>query len=507
MLGWNPDALAVSQPIADAVQALAQTLAQFDSAIDLRRPPTFADMVATLPESATRIGGLVDVLTNWAPPAGVPPGAKDVLVQDLLEGLPVKALTVRFPLSVLALTLVGAIRDEPVTRISLPDGSVLRQAGPRPRTDLGRLAQALHDPLGALRTNLVDDAAGSRRAAPAIFDAAVGLVADPLMAAHASVRYPLPAADVPGGLTGLASPDHLMAVTLAFTDDTTLLPAELRLVLGLIDETGGEGLGLLIAAQGSLSVSKMTAAGSFTARLTTGSDPLLLTGNGIRLANSKVGTLPPIEVSLAYTSGDILPLVRLGAADSTRFEIDRLKVGLGAHLDVGTPDFSVSITTTGMRLVVQAPDDDGFLATILGNRPIETAFDLGLDWSLQHGLQIRGGAGLAVELPVGQAIGPFTVDTVALDLKIALDAVPTLTTDLALSVSFALGPFSAAVQSMGVAAMIDFLPEPGNLGPGRTCAASQAADRRRPGDPRRPSPAAASCCSTPTPAGTPASSS
>jgi len=468
LLSWDPELLQVSEPIAGGVARVDEALRPLRAAVDLQRAPAIPEITSALATATPKIAGLVEAVNAWSPPPGAPPGTTDVLVADLLKGLPWSSFAARFPISTLALRLAGALVDEPVGELRLADGTLLRAGGSRLVVDPNAFARLLRDPLGALRVRLLDDGSGGRRSPAAVSDLVASLVTDPLMLAGVPTRYPLRPDQVPAALAVSDAASRLLAVRIPFTDSASSVPSELRLIAGLTDDTGGEGLGLLVAADGSLSTKVRAGSGVLTAHLQVGDEPVLVTGRGVRLARPGSTGLPSVSLTVGYGSGELVPVVRLGVAGGTRFEVDHVAVEIKGSFDGQVPDVGASVALTGMRLVIQASEGDGFLATALGGRAIESTFDLGLAWSFAKGLQIRGAASLPVELAINADLGPIHVNSVWLALRVAADgSTPAITLELAASISLGLGPFAASVDRIGLAGRLTFPPQPGNIGPGQ----------------------------------------
>ena len=159
------------------------------------------------------------------------------------------------------------------------------------------------------------------------------------------------------------------------------------------------------------------------------------------------------------------PILLLGAAGGTRLQARRVALQLGARAALDTGLTQATITPTvdaelvGGRLIVSLGGADGFLGSSLP-ASFEAAADLAAEWNPVDGLVIRGGAALAITLPLGIDLGPARLDQLDLALKL-------LTGRLALEARIAggvkLGPFAAAVEGVGAAA--DLVLAPGNLGP------------------------------------------
>ena len=88
-------------------------------------------------------------------------------------------------------------------------------------------------------------------------------------------------------------------------------------------------------------------------------------------------------------------------------------------------------------------------------------FDLGIGWSTDKGLTLRGSAGLEATFPVGQSLAGVTLTSVHLGLR-AKDA--QVEGEISASFSASIGPIQAAVERIGLATVLTFPDKGGNLG-------------------------------------------
>jgi hypothetical protein len=122
--------------------------------------------------------------------------------------------------------------------------------------------------------------------------------------------------------------------------------------------------------------------------------------------------------------------------------------------------FIVGFAVTGGKLHVGSSNADGFVASLLGGLDLEADFDLQAGWAGDRGIYIGGNAGIGTTIGVHVAIGPFTLDSIHLELTVGGTGL-----DLETSVtgSGTLGPISASVERIGAVTKLGFTP--GNLGP------------------------------------------
>ena len=122
--------------------------------------------------------------------------------------------------------------------------------------------------------------------------------------------------------------------------------------------------------------------------------------------------------------------------------------------------FVISFAINGGKLHVGSSDADGFVATLLGSLDLEADFDLEAGWAGDRGLFIGGNAGIGTTIGVHVTIGPFTLDSIHLELTLGGAGVDLETSATG---SGTLGPISASVERIGALTKLGFAP--GNLGP------------------------------------------
>jgi len=128
----------------------------------------------------------------------------------------------------------------------------------------------------------------------------------------------------------------------------------------------------------------------------------------------------------------------------------------------GDVDPSVEAGVKKAKLVLSMSQADGFLAKLFPADGISVDFDIGLGWSRSRGIFFQGSAGLEISVPLHVGLGPITLDSIYLAIKLAGG---NLAMDAALSAEGKLGPLSASVDRIGVTATTTFPDHGGNLGP------------------------------------------
>ena len=73
--------------------------------------------------------------------------------------------------------------------------------------------------------------------------------------------------------------------------------------------------------------------------------------------------------------------------------------------------------------VLTGDGGDGLLASVLGNRELRTTVDFGLSYTTGHGLHLKSGSGLTVELPVVLTVGPLSLQEVSVTVAPTAEAI------------------------------------------------------------------------------------
>lgn len=151
------------------------------------------------------------------------------------------------------------------------------------------------------------------------------------------------------------------------------------------------------------------------------------------------------------------PAFRIGSPTGTRFDIERLLLGVELSGDRA----ALRVGMEKAALVIDLTEGDGLLGSLPGG---EIRVDLGLILTLDNvnGLRIEGGTQARAVLPVAASLfGVFTIHHV----EIALGPSQTgrdLTLELSGAFSLHLGPFTATVDRIGM--QLDVAVREGNLG-------------------------------------------
>jgi hypothetical protein len=170
------------------------------------------------------------------------------------------------------------------------------------------------------------------------------------------------------------------------------------------------------------------------------------------------------EVILSLERPDPGPpgILLFGQPTGTRLTARGLRAALGARFASTSQgvraEAVVEAEAKKGELVVSLASADSFLGRFLPT-VITITFDVAARWSRTDGLALRGGAGLAVAVPLTVSIGPIGLDRLDLALQVAAEAA----VQARLTGGLVLGPLSATVDGIGAAAVLAF--RQGSLGP------------------------------------------
>jgi hypothetical protein len=208
-------------------------------------------------------------------------------------------------------------------------------------------------------------------------------------------------------------------------------------------------------------------------------------------AGLELRLLPPAELTILPPEGTLdgevrlgfvgegpdpqAPFLLFGQTGGSRLQARHIDAGFLADLnwDIGArrarADVGFEANALEGKVVIDLSESDGFLASVLP-ASAELDFDLGVLWSEEDGLTFRGGAGLALEIPLGIDVGPARLDRLDLAIRAVPGAAPALAVEARLAGGVTLGPFGASVDGIGVGADL-LLRGSGDAGPAPPAAA------------------------------------
>lgn len=161
------------------------------------------------------------------------------------------------------------------------------------------------------------------------------------------------------------------------------------------------------------------------------------------------------------------PMVLLGQPGSSRLEVQKIELDLGADFSwaAGKANgaFSIGGALGGGKLVIGMDQADGFIGTLLSGVHVESDFDLGFGYSTDHGFYFVGAGSLEIQMPMHLDLGPIEISALTFSVGVKGQQFPV---GLAVDLNASLGPLQAVVQQVGVE--VDFAlknDRSGNAGP------------------------------------------
>jgi hypothetical protein len=438
-LGW--DSKAAGLPLAGLRTGMTEVSQVYDqiTALAGNDDPSFDDVVRLITAAGTLIQTLTSTIKGLSGFASQ--NLAGELAADVAADLLHRCLQARAPRLRAALLLTGLIELTPTPPLTVSGGATVRTAGLRLAAHPERLTDLATDLPGYLRARFMMDGA-RRRAAEEIADLVGPLVVDALAGAGALADYGIPMQGIPQAQQVLVS--RLLHVALITPPDAEGL-GMLRMVAGLMDANEQE-LAAIVGLSAVLSLDRQLPAGTAHVSLTAASTPLSMGSHGI--APVAAGAPVTFDLKAAWDIGDqsgAAPVVRLGAAQGPRLQVDTAHVEVDS--DTSRPGVVRLTGQFAIRLVAQRGHDDGFLAAVMPAEPVEVSGQLKLTWDPVTGLRVTGGAALSVDLPLGTAVGPLTLQLLHLSLQVS-DAAAKFAAGLDFGVG--LGPFQAAIAGLGL---------------------------------------------------------
>jgi hypothetical protein len=171
-----------------------------------------------------------------------------------------------------------------------------------------------------------------------------------------------------------------------------------------------------------------------------------------------------VQVSRTPAPGQRLTIIGIPGIATLDAASIATSIGAQFHWDAGSSvargAFVAAASITGGKFKVGAANADGFVASLLSDLDIELDFDIKVGWAGDRGFFIGGNAGIGTTIGVHVTIGPFTLDSVHLELTASGSG---LALETSVTGSGTLGPVSASVDRIGAKTMLGF--SRGNLGP------------------------------------------
>lgn len=204
-----------------------------------------------------------------------------------------------------------------------------------------------------------------------------------------------------------------------------------------------------------------------TARFDGSIEFLLNPQTGLRIEPPAAAASVAIAFGLRAANGDGTPMILIGQAGGSRLELlsaaARLPLQLSASTGAPSPvvKFGASLELKQGKLVIDASNADGFIATLLGGVKVESDFDLSALYDFDKGLRFTGSATIEIALPTHITLGPISIPNLYLIGGFKDGKVPV---EFSVDLGAQLGPLAATVNRMGALATISFPKGGGNAG-------------------------------------------
>ena len=422
-------------------------------------------------DAATLIGGVraaFAAISDVSSAGGLPPGFADEFPRQLVDYLLFEYLMNVQPRWGYLLLTLGIIRLVPVAaappRIAFVRKVVAYE-------DFGGL---ISDPLTFFRNGYQWGTSGFRGLD---FQLAVADLAD---AWGGRVRQTMLDPDTAAQLTtGAIAPTAALdtVIRLVLIQSESSVSLEAGVGLFMLPETAAAKPGFAVLPYGSANVQQgvdlsdmvhlaidgsVQLDGGIGALVRPGRDIELLTGFGPGTPSAASGT-----VSIALRVGkDGEPIVILGAADASHFEIVRASALGGARFhSSGKYELFVELGVQGAKIVIKpGPDEsDSFLATLLPGDGLSIGTDLTVGFSTTQGVYFGGSGGLEINLPAHISLGPIEIQGAMIAVRFRDGGIPI---ELGATIKGDLSVLTAVVENIGMTATITFpAGQKGNLGP------------------------------------------
>lgn len=160
-----------------------------------------------------------------------------------------------------------------------------------------------------------------------------------------------------------------------------------------------------------------------------------------------------VNAEIALIGNPDSPYILIGTANSHRVELEGFFASIGFKGNISDPEFIFKAGTgqgpsaPKLRFVFQAGESDGFLKSILGDKPHFIDLSGTIYWSSKHGIGFEGTAGFSILLPLHLSLGPISIDAIAIDASIGTGNTPKI--GMGINVSGDLGPLHFACEQIG----------------------------------------------------------
>ncbi len=456
--GWRVTVPANVAAVLDTIAVLTSTLDRLraDPVPDsLAEAVELLDQVATLTDSLRSVGS---ALAEGSAAVPISPADAAALADDVAQALILDRLR-REPVLYAALEVLGFVDTVAVTSMNI-GGWLERRAGNRARLVPEALPAFLGGPVEHLLGRLVLDGWQAQTDAVATNILLYRLL-QPMLARIGGVYRLHPNILRDPGNLGTLGREATIALKLRAASGAAAEVGVFLKLLSARDTTPGGASGPAVT---------ITPFGSFEAPLdVSGWDIDVCASARIEGEDGKpapaftlglhgVEADPGLAARLQITAGKTLDLTVGGL--STGLYLGELKIMAFGALTSGVPDFGFSLTAEQSRVGIATADLGDAVHAIV---PFEASldFDLGLSWSHKSGLGLTGQAGL--DVPIGNDIHLGQIASIK-NLRLSVEVTDSIAAEVVGDLNLTLGPVSLVMDDLGLASVLSFPVDGGNLG-------------------------------------------
>lgn len=440
-------------PVTTAIASVVDLKSAVEN-LATQESPSFDSVLTVLQKSASVFDAL-----RALDAAGGPTAALAGLGRDLADVLVCQWLLQSFPVIhhiATLLTLIQPESEQNFAQVQNPDGTVVRYAYRIERPRLDRIATLLRDPVGTLRAAYATPlltGADADAMADALFPKVVALLRE----LGISCRYGIN----PGDESLLADSAPLMshALIIYLNDPLQDLSLEAGVVVSLSSADRGD-LGLVLNPFGSLQDTRFAGPFTIDIDLTAGIGAVAVGRHGLTLVSDSGVTQVTGSVSATLPVSSDGPGFIIGSPTGTRVEVGGAQLKAQMSLAEDRQTLALSADVTHSTVVIASGDNDSFIAELLPADGLRTDFSLGLTWSNETGLTLRGSAGMDATLPIGLSVAGVLLSSIHVGLHVD----DTVETEISASLSAGIGPITAALDRVGIEGVLSFPQGGGNLG-------------------------------------------
>jgi Family of unknown function (DUF6603) len=179
-----------------------------------------------------------------------------------------------------------------------------------------------------------------------------------------------------------------------------------------------------------------------------------------------------LALTYAVPAGDDATLFTLPGG--TSLTLQGVTISGGAQISSGgATDGFAAFALQGSALTISMGDADSFLTSLISPSPMVITLDLSVSYSQSTGLTFNGGAGLQTAISLNITIGPFTIETLYIELDVSGQG---LAVEASVNGSGTLGPISVSVERVGLSGQLSFPSSGGNLAVANIAAAFKPPD-------------------------------